>query len=103
MTTDEIYEAILDLHGAVSLFSKNTDERLKRLEGRFDNLEGRFDGLEGRFNRLEGRFDQLEGEMHRRFERVESTLVLHSAALNRIERRLDNHSDRITALESASP
>jgi uncharacterized coiled-coil protein SlyX len=69
-TQRELYDAILNLQGAM-LHGFNTidgrltkiETRLDRLEIRMTSLEGRMSGLEGRMTTLEGRVTSLEGRM----------------------------------------
>lgn len=68
--------------------SRLTDMRVD-LNRRFDEGNRRIDEVVGRFDR---RIDEVIGRFDRRFDEVVSRL-------DRIERKLDNHDERIVRLE----
>lgn len=70
-------------------FKSVTEAGFARVEGRLDRVEGRLGVVEARLDRVEGHLDRIEG----RLIRIESWNV---------DRRLDDHEQRILRLERHS-
>lgn len=94
------------VHEEVNVALKPTGRRLTRLESRLDKLETRFDGLESQVV-------DLRADMHQGFRGIESRLakqdekldtILEGWTIQKVHRReLDDHEERITAIEHRIP
>jgi predicted nuclease with TOPRIM domain len=105
-TQRELYDAILNLQGAMlhgfstldgrmtnlevrmtSLEARvsGVERRLDRRESRFDTLESRFDGLESRFHEFDEDFGGFRIEVNRRFDRVDVALLESNRRLGVLE------------------
>ena len=78
------------------------------------SIDRRFDAVDQRFDAVDQRFDDLKAELRTEIEAVDAKVGLvlekvedlvkrdiqHSVVHARLERRLDNHDLRLTALET---
>jgi chromosome segregation ATPase len=90
------------------------DEHLTRIDGRLLQFDGRFKQNDDRFGRIEKRIDDLERRVLTGFEEVKGGLTLvaervddflkkdtaNSAAHAKFDQMLENHDNRIIALET---
>lgn len=88
-TLDQVVSAI---NGLIS-DSKETRERVIRLEAKFDGLEHRFDGIDHRFDSVDAKFSGVDAKfsgvdvkfssVDKRFDAVDATLRDHRKATER--------------------
>jgi hypothetical protein len=84
-TQRELYDAILNLQGAMLHGFNTLDGRLSKLETRMGGLERRMFGLESRFHEFDEDFQSFRVEVNHRFDRIDRQFVEVNGRLANLE------------------
>lgn len=80
-------------------FRQYVGKKFADVNDRFSKIDERFQKVDERFDKMDGRFDKMDGRNETRFQQLESSVMMVSGQVRRVENEVKSSAENIAVIK----